>query len=235
MKVRGERTCTSCGTRWSYYETGSIHCPECGDVRSVGTGERAEHTDSPVTLNLLSAIEQIDDQPLSTVAETAAEQAREYLHGAGFVHAGALQPFGERYLVAAELRRVGTTLARQMRIDDAEELYFLSLLRGGNEGERPPPEAVPDSLRAERGLAATAAVDAYVSDVRRLHEDPESAVANVLSSIRANRKRIEALDGDVDPAEAERLVSAVRDLSRYLRAGDETALVRAGERFDEQS
>ena len=231
MKLRGERQCTDCGARWSYYETGEITCPDCGSVRSVGVGERAEHTDSPVELDLQPAIEQIDVEPLSTVAETAAEQARRYLHRAGFVDAGRLKPFGNDYLLAAELRRVGATLSRSMRISDAEELYFFSLLRGGTDGERPPPEEVPDSLRAERGLAVAAAVDAYVSDMRRVQEDPEAAVSKVLSAVRSNRKRIEALDGDVDPAEAERLVRAVRDVSRYLREDDETALLQAGDRF----
>ena len=156
MKLRGERQCTDGGARWSYYETGEITCPDCGSVRSVGVGERADHTDSPVELDLQPAIEQIDVEPLSTVAETAAEQARRYLHRAGFVDAGRLKPFGNDYLLAAELRRVGATLSRSMRISDAEELYFFSLLRGGTDGERPPPEEVPDSLRAERGLAVAA-------------------------------------------------------------------------------
>ncbi|MFC7134559.1 MULTISPECIES: TFIIB-type zinc ribbon-containing protein [Salinibaculum] len=232
MKLRGERQCTDCGTRWSYYETGEITCPECGSVRSVGVGDHAEHTDSPVELDLQPAIEQVDTEPLGTVAETAADQARQYLHRAGFVDAGRLKPFGDTYLVAAELRRVGATLSRAMRVDDDEELYLLSLLRGGADGERPPPAEVPDSLRAERGLAVAAAVDAYVSDLRRVQEDPERPVAEVLSAVRDRRKRIEALDGDVEPEEAERIVRAVRDLSAYLREGDETALVRAGDRFE---
>jgi DNA-directed RNA polymerase subunit RPC12/RpoP len=30
MKIRGERECTDCGTRWSYYDTASVECPQCG-------------------------------------------------------------------------------------------------------------------------------------------------------------------------------------------------------------
>ncbi len=233
MKLRGERECTDCGTRWSYYETGEITCPSCGSVRSVGVGERAEHTDSPVDLDLGPAVDQIDDEPLATVAETATDQAKEFLYRAGFVDAGELKPFEKEYLIAAELRRVGATLARSMRITDEEELYFLSLLRGGTDGSRPSPSEVPQSLQAERGLAVAAAVDAYVSDLRRVRDDTEQAVAEVLSSVRSRRKRIEALDGDVDPERAEQLVHAVRDLSAYVREDDETALVRAGDRFDD--
>ena len=231
MEIRGERECTDCDTRWSYYETGTIECPECGSVRSVGIGDREEHTASPTELDLGPAVDAVDEQAIDSVAALAVEQARAYLRSAGFVHAGELLPFSETYLLAAELRRVGATLSRALRIDDGEQLYFLSLLRGGADGERPAPADVPDSLRAERGLAVAAAADAYVSDIRQLHEDPEPAVADVLSAVRARRKRIEALDGDVDPAEAEAVVRALRDLGEFFRTGEETALARAGERL----
>lgn len=231
MELRGERECTDCNTRWSYYETGAVTCPDCGSIHSVGVGERLEHTDSPVELDLQPAVDLIDTEPLSTVARTAADQAREHLHRAGFVDAGRLKPFADVYLLAAELRRVGATLSRSMRVTDAEKAYLFALLRGGTDGERPPPADVPDSLRGERGLAVAAAVDAYLSDLRRLHDEPERAVAEVLSSVHTRRKRLDALDGDVDPKEAEQLVRAVRDVSAYLREGDETALARASDRF----
>jgi hypothetical protein len=235
MEIRGERECTDCGARWTYYETGSIECPDCGSIRSVGVGERTEHTAGPAELDLQPAIEVIDEKPLDAVADIAVEQARAYLRTAGFVHAGDLRPLTDRYLLAAELRRVGATVGRAIRVSDDEELYVLSLLRGGADGERPPPAEVPKSLRAERGLAVAAAASAYVSDVRRLYEDPEPAVTDVLSAVRARYKRIEALDGDVPPEEAEAVVRALRDLGEYLREGDEAALARAGDRFDEDS
>jgi uncharacterized Zn finger protein (UPF0148 family) len=235
MEIRGERECTDCGTRWAYYETGTIECPECGSIKSVGIGERAKHTASPTELELGPAIDAVDEESPDSVADIAVEQARAYLRTAGFVHAGELLPLSGTYLLAAELRRVGATLSRALQISDDEELYFLSLLRGGADGERPVPEDVPTSLRAERGLAVAATAEAYVSDVRRLHEDPEQPVTEVLSSVRARYKRIEALDGDVDPAEAEAVVRALRDLGEYLRTGEETALARATSRFEEDS
>ncbi|WP_340099746.1 DUF7117 family protein [Salinibaculum salinum] len=233
MEVRGERECTDCGAQWTYYETGSIECPECGSLRSVGVGERAEHTAGPAELDLQPAIEKIDDETLESVADMAVDQARAYLRTAGFVHAGELLPLSEEYLLAAELRRAGTTVGRALRVSDDEELYVLSLLRSGADGERPPPSEVPDSLRAERGLAIAAAAEAYISDVRRLYDDPEPAVTDVLSAVRARYKRIEALDGDVSPTESEAVVRALRDLGDYLRDGDETALARGRNRFDE--
>lgn len=233
MEVRGERECTECGTRWMYYETGTIECPACGSIRSVGVGERKEHTAGPAELELDPAVELVDTEPIDTVADVAVEQARAYLRTAGFVHAGELCPLSETYLLAAELRRAGATLGRALTVDDDEELYFLSLLRGGVDGERPSADAVPDSLRAERGLAVAATAEAYVSDVRRLYKDPEPAVADVLSAVRARYKRIEALDGDVPPADAESVVRVLRDLSEFLRNGDKTALARATDRFDD--
>ncbi len=229
MRVRGERVCQSCGARWSYYETGTVTCPECGSIRSVGVGERAEHTAGPASLDVRDAVAAIEDEPLREVAARATEAGASYIRRAGFVDAGELQPLGDTYLSAAELRRLGGTLSRVMRVTDDEELYFLSLLRAAHEGERTRPAEVPESLRAERGLAVAASADAYVSDLRRLDPGPE--VGNVLSTVRAHRKRIEALDGDVDPAEAEKIVHALRDVFAYLREDDETALARAGDRL----
>lgn len=231
MEIRGERECTDCGERWSYYETGEIQCPACGSVRSVGVGERAEHTDDPVELDLSGVLAAVDTATTEALAKRASEEASEYVRRAGFVHAGRLEPLDDTYLAAAELRRVGTELSRRMRIDDAEELYLLELLRTADSGERPAPGEVPADLRAQRGLAVAAAADAYASDIRRVYDDPDREVSRVLSGVRAERKRVEALDGDVDPDRAERVVRALRELHAHLETGDETALVRARERL----
>jgi uncharacterized Zn finger protein (UPF0148 family) len=231
MEVRGERECQSCGNRWSYYETGQITCPECGSVRSVGLDEPTEHTATDTTLDVTAVQANVGEKPLRNLAKQAADLAREYTAKAGFIDAGELQPLDDTVLVAAELRRVGATLGHVMQIADEEELYFLELLRSANGGDRPDSEAVPETLAPERGLAVTASVDAYLTDFRRAFPDRERSVTNVLSSVRTHRKRIEALDGDVDPAEAEQLVRTVRDLSDYVREDDETALSRALERL----
>jgi len=231
MEVRGERKCTACGTRWSYYETGEITCPSCGSVRSVGVDDRTLHTDTASALDLTPVRQAVGTEPLREVADRAADRAAAYVRTAGFVDGGELRPLGETYPAAAELRRVGASVARSMTVSDEEELYLLELLRVADDGSRPGPGEVPESLRAERGLAVTASVDGYLTDLRRWLDDREPAVDSVLSSVTTHRKRIEALDGDVDPAESERLLLAVRDLSAYLRDGDETALARAQERL----
>jgi uncharacterized Zn finger protein (UPF0148 family) len=231
MKIRGERECTACGARWSYYETGEIACPDCGSIRSVGVDERTEHTAGTADLDMTPVMADVDEADIRTLADRAGEHTREYLRSVGFVHAGALQRLDETYLAASELRRVGTTLGRLLQIDDCERLYFYELLRGAARGDRPAPDDVPETFWPERALAIAASTDVYVRDLRRVYEEREQAVDRALSAVTGRRKRIEALDGSVEPAEAEQLVRTLRDLHAYLRDGDETALARVQERF----
>ena len=236
MEIRGERECSDCETRWSYYETGEIECPNCGSLRSVGVDDPAEHTAGTAELRLSPVRGMVDDNSLREVADSATEECRSYLRTVGFVHAGDLQPLDSTYLIATELRRIAATLSRLMDVETREELYFLSLLNGAESGDRPDPDEVPETLYPQRGLAVAAAVESYLGDLRRvLDDDREPGVVRVLSQTTAQRKRIDALDGAVDPAEAERLVRAVRDLSAFVRAGDEAALARADQRFDAES
>lgn len=232
MEIPGNRECTACGAQWSYYETSEVTCPECGSIRSVGVEESATHTAGRARFNLSAVRERVDEEPLRTVADEAADVAAEYLRTAGFVHAGELQPLDGTYLAAAELRRVGATLGRLMDVTSGEELYLLALLRGADRGERPAPADVPETLHPERGLAAAATVDTYLSDLRRVRNGQDRSLDRTLSTVHTRRKRIEALDGDVGPREAERLVRAARDVSAYWCGDDETALARATERFE---
>jgi uncharacterized Zn finger protein (UPF0148 family) len=232
MKIRGERECKECGARWSYYETGSVECPECGGLRSVGVDERKEHTAGAVDLDLSEIRSAVGgEESLRDAARAAADECATYCRKQGFIDAGSLRPLSETYLAATELRHVGEELGRRMRHSEAEELYFLSLLRGADQDERPPPAEVPADLRAARGLAVARAVDAYVRDLRTLLDDPDPTLVDVLSGVTERRKRIEALDGDVDPTEAETLVRTVRDVSTYVRGGSEDALLTARSRL----
>jgi uncharacterized Zn finger protein (UPF0148 family) len=231
METRGERECRDCGTRWSYYETGTIMCPSCGSLESVGRGERARHTAGGSPLDLEAVREAIDEEPLSHAAALAADAGRTYRQAAGFIDAGQLQPLDDTLLLAAELETVGRDLERAMQIEDSERAYLIELLKAPEADRRPAPDAVPTSLAPARGLAICRAVDEYVADLKRQSDDPEKALARAFSSLRANRKRIEALDGDVAPREAERLVGATRDLYAYLERDDEAALARIDERL----
>lgn len=233
MKIRGERECKGCGTRWSYYETGSVVCPECGSVRSVGVDDRTEHTATAADLDLSDVRGLVDDVPLTDLADEVESVCAEYVRRAGFIHAGDLRELDDTYLAAKELRHVAAELRRSMRVDDETEYYFLELLRGADDGDRPLPTSVPDSLRSARGLAAAAAVDTYRSDARRYLEDhPDRTAGRLLGRLDEHRKRVDALDGDVPPREAESLIDAARTIGRALVHDDETALVEAQSRLD---
>jgi predicted RNA-binding Zn-ribbon protein involved in translation (DUF1610 family) len=235
MKVRGTRECQSCGERWSYYETGSVECPNCGSMRSVGVeDDRRLHTASTATLDLTPARNALEaGQSLRQVAERAVEETRPFTRQHGFVDGGDLLPLDDTYLAAMELQVVADAVGRATRVTDDEEFYFLSLLRGADHGERPSVEEVPDSLRDSRGLAYANAVDVYRSDLRAyLDAEPDPLAREPLGPLGEHLKRIQALQGDVPAAESEQLVGAARDIGRYLTEDDEGALADARDRLD---
>ncbi|MFA9415415.1 TFIIB-type zinc ribbon-containing protein [Natrinema sp. HArc-T2] len=232
MKIRGERECTACGTRWSYYETGSVGCPACGSLRSVGVDERTEHTDMQVAFDLTPVRNAIDEVDADDLAERARDRCREYVRRRGFVNAGTLRELDDTYLAAIELLHVADIVAREIHLDEREELYFLALLRDADQGERPPLEDVPQSLRAARGLAYANAVREYRRDVRTWAEDRELTTSErgALETLGEHVTRVRMLDGDIEPRTAERLVEATRELANGLR-GDEIAFSQAQERL----
>lgn len=231
MEVRGVRECKACGTQWSYFETGSTACPDCGSMHSVGVGERKLHTDSPVDLDLAEARDFAAADSLREAAEAASDAARAYIRKRGFIDAGDLAPLDETYVAAHELRHVGSELARRLEVSEDEEYYFGQLLEGATGGDRPDADAVPPSIAAARGLAAAGAVRAYRDDLRTwidtVDEEPVPAVGSLLESLGSHVRRVRALDGAVDPATADRLVAAAQALGAYLRTGEDGSLERA--------
>lgn len=233
MKIRGQRECKSCGRRWSYYETGSVSCPSCGGLESVGTDEeRSLHTATAATLDLTPVRRRVGSDPIRQIADRAAARVREFTRGYGFIEEGRLREFDDTYLAAIELRYVASELARRMDVTDEQELYFLDLLRA-DDGERQPPSEVPESFREMRGLAYADAVTEYRSDLRTyLREHPDPTVDGHLERLDNHRKRIRALQGDVDPRDAERLVAATRAIARYLSTDDDEALLETETRLE---
>lgn len=229
MKLRGRRRCTDCGERWSYFDTDDVACPACGSVRSVATDGPVLHTVGDATLDLTAARAAVGERPLREVARLAGDATRSYLTEVGFVDAGELQPLDEVTVAAAELRAVADRLRQSITPDESAERYFLALLRGAPDGERP--DDVPTALRDARGLGAAAAVERYRADlVRYLDDHPDPDVRRLLGPLRDRLRRIEALDGDVPVAEADRLVEVASDLGTALR-GDEAAYARATDRL----
>jgi len=228
MKIRGRRECKSCGTRWSYYDTASIACPDCGSLHSVGVDDRTQHTNTPAEYDLTPVRSAIDDKPPRQIAKDAAERSARYTRRRGFVDAGTLLILDETYVAATELRHVAAEIARELQPSEPSQLYFFDLLQGADDGERPAAGSVPTELRSPHGLAMTDAVEAYQRDARSYLDDhPDEHARSISGRVRDHRKRMEALDGDVDPKDADRLLRATRDLGEYLRSGSESALVTA--------
>lgn len=230
MRIPGRRRCLDCGTEWSYFDTGEIECPACGSLRSRGLDEaRALHTDSPVDLDLSTAREMIDQRPVRAVATAAANAARGYLVRRGFIDGGDLRPLDDAFIRAAELRHVANELRHRLEPDEAAERYFLALL--AEDGD--PPGTVPAALRSAHGLAAAGATDAYVADLRRwLDEHPDPVARDRLERLRNQVRRVNALNGDIAPDEADRLLEATRSLGEALRTGDDEAYDLVDERLD---
>lgn len=233
MKIRGTRDCQDCGHRWSYFETGSVECPSCGSMRSVGIeSERRLHTANPTSIDLSPVRRAVDEDSLRAAAERAVEITQPYIRERGFIRGGELLPLDDTYLAVRELRAVADVVGRARSVDDDTEYYFLSLLGGADHGDRPEPDAVPEHLRDSRGLAGAEAVSVYRSDLRRfLEEYPDPAASGPLERLGEHVKRIRALEGDVPVEESERLVSAAREFGRYLSEGDEVALSTAEDRL----
>ncbi|MFC4448053.1 DUF7117 family protein [Halorussus aquaticus] len=246
MKVRGQRECKHCGARWSYYETGTVECPECGSLRSVGVeDERDLHTDSPVEFDLTEPREAVDAHPLREVADRAGEIAREYVRKRGFVRGGDLLTLDDTYLAAQELRHAADVVRRGLDLSDDEEWYFLALLRSadaeadGTDSDadsRPAPDEVPTSMHPIRGLAYAEAVAEYRREMADWADEREASAVphggrDALETLGDHVKRVQALDGDVDADTAELLVNATLDVGRYLREGDAEALASARDRF----
>jgi uncharacterized Zn finger protein (UPF0148 family) len=228
MRVRGERTCRDCGATWSYFETGSVTCPECGSVRSTGHGDRERHTDRDATLDLTEPRATAADGDIEAALATAADVCLEYLRRRGFIDAGELRTLDEEYVYAQELRHAATIASSRLELTDDERSYLLRLLESDPD-TRPPGETVPDGLRAARGLAVATAVRDYIDDLRTWQdESPDRPDERApIEPLADHRRRIRALDGEVPPDQADDLITAARAVGRYCRDNDENALATA--------
>lgn len=236
MEIRGQRQCQECDTRWSYFETGTVACPACGSLHSVGVDDRRLHTDRPADLDLAPARRAATEGRVREAAATARERTAAYLRHRGFIDGGALRPLDDTVLTIYELREVARILARTMEPTEAAEHYLVTLLSAVDDGDRPDPAEVPVSLHGARGLGTAAAVDEYLHDVRDWidhREDPvPPAVRSVLGRIREHRRRIEALEGDVSPTDTDRLVRATRAVVSYVQTEEPGDLERANTSLD---
>lgn len=237
MKVRGERECRECGRAWSYFETGSVECPSCGSLRSVGTGTRKRHTDDGGELDLASVRRVAGDEPLHRAASAAEDACRSFVRSRGFVSGGELLALDDVFVAAQELKYAAAHVGARMHLDDAEERYLLALVRGAESGDRPPVDDVPTSVRSARGLAAAASAEAYRHDLREFVADADTdAPADArrfLDRLADQERRIRALDGDVDPATADALIDAARAVGRYVDEPTDATATTASRRLSD--
>ena len=266
MEIRGQRLCQACSTEWSYYETGSVACPHCGSLRSVGRDEERQlHTDTPAALPLATFRGRIAEESVAAYADELKSVLREYTRKRGFISGGELRPLDDRYLTARTLLHTVDILARRQTPTADAELYLVSLYEtladdaadtavdttiddSADETTVSDSKAdttgtdiddvelaaaqVPSDLRAAWGLAVADAVAAYCSDLRTwLDATPDEAAATTLSQLRDHVNRLNALQGDVDPAVAATLIVSTRAVGRYLQTGDEASLTAARDRL----
>ncbi|WP_224335422.1 DUF7117 family protein [Haloprofundus halobius] len=232
MEIRGRRECAECGTEWSYYETGSVSCPDCGSIRSVGVDERKRHTDSAEPLDLTDLKGPLADGDVADVVDDLKPRLREYIRKRGFVHEGDLRPLDDGILVAAELLHAIDVYDRSRETSEAEFLYVLTLFNGTEVGDRPAPEDVPASMAAARGLAYATVVSKYRREaVTWLEGRPDAEAQTTLGTIRDHEKRVHALEGDVPVTESEALVRATQELAEYIAEDDLDALATARDRL----
>jgi uncharacterized Zn finger protein (UPF0148 family) len=235
MRVRGERECRGCGTVWSYYDTGSVACPSCGSLQSVGVDDRTRHTAGPAPFDLSSLRDRVDPEAPAALADEVKSTAREYLRRRGFIDAGELADLDDTVLAAAELVQAIDVLARLRDPTDDERLYVLDLLRGADAGERPAVADVPARMHAARGVAYAERLREYRREVRTWLDDAgvDAPLARrTLSAVDEHAKRVLAVEGDVPPGEVEALVRATRETVRALRDDEEGALATARDRLD---
>ncbi|WP_396612333.1 hypothetical protein ACH9L7_03375 [Haloferax sp. S1W] len=232
MEIRGERECKSCGRQWSYFETGSVSCPYCGSMKSVGVGDRKQHTSSAATLDLSPHRAAVSDTSIRDAAPELKADLRDYIRKIGFIHGGDLRPLSDEVLVVYELLHAVDIVARSNRPTDDEQFYVLELLRGADDGDRLAPGDVPDSMTDARGLAYAEAVDDYRRDLSTwLDENPDPEVRKTLGSLSNYVKRAEALEGAMPLDESETLVLAVRDIHTSIVDDDLDALASARDRL----
>ncbi|KAB1196004.1 MULTISPECIES: hypothetical protein [Haloferax] len=228
MEIRGDRECKDCGRRWSYYETGSVSCPNCGSMRSVGVGDRKHHTAAQATLDLSKHRSAVGDGTIRDAAPALKSDLREYVRKVGYIHGGELLPLDDASLAAHELLHAVDVVARSNRPTDDEQLFVIDLLRGADEGTRPDPTSVPNSLADARGLAYANAIEAYHHDLTTwLDEHPDPEARTTLGTLSNHLKRVEALEGDISISESETLVDVARGIHTYLTEDDLDALASA--------
>lgn len=219
---------------WSYYESGSVACPDCGGIHSVGVDDRTRHTATPVPFDLSPHRRRADADGVAAAVDDARSAALSYVRQRGYIDEGTLLDLDDTVLAAGELAHALERYARLDDPSDAEAYYLLSLLAGADRGDRPAPDEVPASMRAGRGVAYADAVRDYRREVTTWLDDADREVPTarrLLGRIDAHAKRLRAIEGDVPAETTETLVRAIREVATAVREDDDAALALATDRL----
>lgn len=239
MKIRGTRQCSSCDTTWSYYDTGSVACPACGSLKSVGVdAERKQHTDTPVTLDLDESKQKLatESTSIDDIATELSSRLRSYTRKRGFIRGGELLTLDDQYLGAHELIHATDICTRNYQRTELDELYVLELFTAVNNGGRLTHTDIPSKLRIARGAGYTDAVSAYRDDLSTyLESRTEPDAKQAITQLQTQLRRADALEGDIPLQVAETLVEIAREIGTYLIEAEDEALVSARDRLDRLS
>ncbi len=204
MDVQGERECLDCGERWSYWDTRTVECPECGSPRSRGVGDGARPEEE-------FTAEDLDDTDLAATLENAEEAARSYTTKKRFVVAGDLRPPDPVYVMATEVKHLAAEHAvRDEGFTDDEREYAVALVTGLEEGEPPHPDERPESLDAVHERAVADVVEDYGGEVVKWARDRDLDDTDVMRDVEDARqvaKQVKATEGEEGDA-----VEALRTL-----------------------
>ena len=238
MEVRGNRRCQSCGSEWSYYETGTVACPSCGSLESVGTdAERRQHTDTPATLNLATFADRIAGEPLERYGADLRSTLRSYTQKRGFINGGELRALDDRYLAARELIHLTDMLQRRQSPTTDERLYLLAVFNSLSSTPASADGSIADGSTTDGTVADGTVADAATSptDEWPSHEDvpPSLRAARglaVTEGIEAYRRDLRTWLTEHPDPEATRTLGRLREQCKRAEAlGGDVDPEHAGE------
>lgn len=213
MEIRGERECLECGSTWSYFEIGSVECPECGSIRSRSISTPERDTSTVIGIDTDELVEELGTNFKDGLSD-ALESCRSYVTRQGFVEGGDLQPPEVRYVMACEVVEIceAFTTPDRQDISKEEKKYVVDLVRGLRNGN--PPDERPESLDDYHNLAVARTVERYAKDVTRYARSNGLSVPSGVEDARSAAKRTKATLGREE--DAVKGLRSLRDVYKEL-------------------
>jgi hypothetical protein len=225
MQFTGHRRCKQCASEWSYFETGSVSCPECGAIKSTGIGGPEPHTAQHTSLELAPYWE-VTDEEVRIESDKIRRAVTEFLSEYGFIKGGDFLPLHDEVLAAGELRHAAYRYNTLGDPSEEVEHYLLGLLRAVMGESRP--TSPPDVLKQARGRGTADILEQFLRDMRQWTQARAATeLMPIRESFRTHLHRIQALEGDVDPVVLSRLIQSARAVQQYIAREDQQSLSKA--------